>query len=539
MREFLGRRAWLSLATAFFLIYAVNLGASELSAIDESRTAVIARDMVQGGNWLLPRTPDGYLSEKPPAYYALAAGASRVFGEGEGPLRGVSVLMAFGTLLVVGWTAGHLDTPRTAAIAVGVLGSNILFMSWARSAMVDMTFTFFLAAGMAAYLAARLGKLGPWSASALCGVCFGLAVLSKGPLGLAFPVAAASFDVLVTSRGRFWKASIPWTAAGLASLIIFELSLIWYLPGTLAGGSEFLHTSLLDENVYMPLGLSHGIAGSHTKPPWYYPSRQFMILLPTAALLPEAIRRLVRRDAGRLTMTLTIWVAAGFLVLMAASNKRWYYLLPLQPAIALLVALAIAPLWDSEPPEALRWGTRLMGGLMAAGALIAAVCAFSAPAPAASEDARRLLDLMREHQGWLALAGTVIAWSGIMMVTCSFGPSSGIIRSVLLAGFLATGFRTLMLDPIRGTQNQYRPFAAEMGRRLPPGTVVAVWPPGYGYALDFYWPAPLARGIAAGNASKYLLVRQSLIPDLQFPVDTVGIVEFMSDARRIALVRRK
>jgi len=125
------------------------------------------------------------------------------------------------------------------------------------------------------------------------------------------------------------------------------------------------------------------------------------------------------------------------------------------------------------------------------------------------------------------------------MVARSFGTTSAMIRAVMLAGFLAAGFRTLMLDPIRGTQDQYRPFAAELGGQLPPGTVVAVWPPGYGYGLDFYWPAPLARGVVAASASEYMFVRQIQIPDLPFAVETMGVVEYSSDARRIALVRRR
>ena len=539
MRDFLVSRAWLGLVAAFALAYSVNLGARELTTVDESRTAVITRDMLAGGCGLIPRTPDGYLSEKPPVYYGMAAGATWLAGEGEGALRAVSVLMAIATLLVLGWTAGAVGTPRTAVIAVGVLGANILFVAWARSAMVDMTFTFFLTAGMAAYLAARRGRLGPWSASALCGVSFGLAVLSKGPLGFALPVVAAALDVLVTTRGRFWKASIPWAAAGLAALIAVELSLLWYLPGWVAGGSEFAHTSLLDENVYMPLGLSHGIAGSHARPAWYYPSRQLLALLPIAALLPEAIRRLVRREADPTRIPLVAWTAAGFLLLVAASNKRWYYLLPVQPALALLVALAIAPLWEVTPPGALRWGTRVMGALLALVALVGSACAFNAPALTGSEEARRLLDLMRQHRGLLALAGVCLSWSGVLMWIASFGSTSVMIRAVLLAGVLGAGFRSLVLDPMQGTLDRVRPFAAEMGRQLPPGATVAVWPPGYGYGLDYYWPTPLGRGIVAANSSEYLLVRQELIERLPFQVDVLGIVDFSSDERRVALVQRR
>ena len=139
-------RLWRWLVVGFAVAYFANLGARELTPIDECRSALISRDMSEGGNWLLPRTPDGYLSEKPPVYYALSAVASRVFGEGEWSMRGASVLFAIGTLIVVGLVASILGPPWTPTIAVVVLGSNLLFLSWARTAMVDMAFTFFVAA---------------------------------------------------------------------------------------------------------------------------------------------------------------------------------------------------------------------------------------------------------------------------------------------------------------------------------------------------------------------------------------------------------
>jgi hypothetical protein len=46
------------------LLFCWNLGRVELSVTDEARSAVIVRDMVEDGHWLLPRTPDGYLCEK-------------------------------------------------------------------------------------------------------------------------------------------------------------------------------------------------------------------------------------------------------------------------------------------------------------------------------------------------------------------------------------------------------------------------------------------------------------------------------------------
>ena len=537
MRELFAERTWLWLAGAFALLYAVNLGASELSPIDESRTAVIVRDISQEGNWLLPRTPDGDLSEKPPLHYWIAAVLTRVAGEGEAVLRSLSLIMAIATLLVAGRLALLIGGSTVAALSVGALGSNILFTAWARSAMVDMTFAFFMTAGMAAYVAARLGRLGPWSASALCGACFGLAVLSKGPLGLAIPLAAAGLDVLVETRGRFWKARRLGAAVGLALAIAVGLSLAWYLPAALAGGREFLHTSLLDENVYMPLGLKQGIAGSHTKPPWYYPLRQLALFLPAAALLPTAVRRLRRPEAGPARTALAAWVVAGFLVLMAASNKRWYYLLPLQPAIAILIGLAIAPLREAPPSRVLRWSTFAMGVLLAAGAWAAAGVAFSEPGTQVSGETR-LFDLMRDHKFRLAIAAVSISGVGILMMFSSFGPASAIVRSVLLAGLLAAAFRSVVMDPIEGSPYHMRSFAEEMNGVLPPGAHVAVWPPEYGYGLDYYWRSKLEHGNAA-LTEKFLLVRRNLVPGLPFSVEILDVIRFSAEGRDVALVRRR
>lgn len=79
--------ALLVLIAAF---YALNLGLPELSDVDESRSGCIVRDIVEGGRWLLPRTPDGFLSEKPPAYYFSAAALGTLFGINEWTLRSVS-----------------------------------------------------------------------------------------------------------------------------------------------------------------------------------------------------------------------------------------------------------------------------------------------------------------------------------------------------------------------------------------------------------------------------------------------------------------
>src|SRR5262245_6129422 len=125
-------RAGAALVGLFALLYAWNLATIELSDTDEGRSGVIVRDMVEGGHWLLPRTPDGYLCEKPLAYYGSAAVLGSLFGINEWTLRGVSVAAALACLWAAWILARLYSTPRAAHLAVVLLGSNILFYFSAR-----------------------------------------------------------------------------------------------------------------------------------------------------------------------------------------------------------------------------------------------------------------------------------------------------------------------------------------------------------------------------------------------------------------------
>ena len=259
--------AWLIGLVA--LLYAWNLGRVELSVTDETRSGMIVRDMLEG-NVVLPRTPDGYLSEKPPAYYGTVSLLGLLFGVNEWTLRGVSVLASLATLALTARIVRFFGPPRAAALAVAALASNILFLTAARQALVDMMLTLFLTAGFAGYVAGRLGRISAEAATAICGLSFGLAVLSKGPLGLALPIAVCGGDFLLETRCRFWLVRRPWAPVFGTILLALAVSALWYLPGLALGRGEFLETSILSENFRMPMGAAEGIGVAHFKPPYYY-----------------------------------------------------------------------------------------------------------------------------------------------------------------------------------------------------------------------------------------------------------------------------
>jgi 4-amino-4-deoxy-L-arabinose transferase-like glycosyltransferase len=507
------RRLLFTLLAAALAIYVGGLGTVELTDVDESRSGTIVRDMAEGGHWLLPRTPDGYLSEKPPAYYGLCALLGFAFGVSEWTLRIVSVLMAVGTLGLV-WTLARLyGSPRAAAVAVVALLSNILFMTWARMAYVDMTFTFFCTAGLTAYFAAREGRLGAWPAALLAGAAFGLAVLSKGPLGAALPVAVLCGDVGVRTRGRFWQAAVPWgpLAAGLGLSVLVALA--YYLPALLRGGPEFLETSILSENVYMPLGKARGIGVTHYRPIHYYPLSMIVAFLPVLPLLPEVIRWSCRRDSGPGRAPLATWFAFGFLLFMAASNKRRYYLLPLQPAVAVMMGLSVERwLEETAAPALLRWGTTIAGAVVIlAGIAGGALVLHPAWLPRAASDAAGPL-LQSMSVPLLVLSALVVGAGAGLLVGARRSPRTLLVAIAAFA-FLVTASRTWIYGRAQASFNHTRPFVQEMLAKVPPGVAPRLVPPVRGYALDFYWPAPLVRDEkAAETAPLFFIASPRYVP---------------------------
>jgi len=525
------------LLAAALAIYAWGLGAAELTDTDEARSGTIVRDMAEGGHWLLPRTPDGFLSEKPPAYYGLCALLAFAFGASEWTLRIVPALMAVGTLGLVWMLARLYGPPRAAAVAVVALLSNILFMTWARMAYVDMTLTFFCTAGLTAYCAGRQGRLGAWPAALLAGAAFGLAVLTKGPLGLGLPAAVVAGDALVRTRGRLWRAAVPWGPVSAAVGLALLVASAFYLPALLRGGREFLETSILSENFFMPTGRVQGIGVSHHKPVYYYVFKQLEAFLPVLPLIPELVRWLFRRDAGPARATLGAWFAFGFLLFMAASNKRRYYLLPLQPAVAVMMGLA-AERWMEETasPALLRWASAVVGAVLAVAGAAAAVYAMS-PAwwPGASTDAGRVLMAIRGP----LVAVTILAVAGgaALLVAARRRPAA--LPAVLaVLALLVTVSRVVFFARGHEALNHTRPFVQGMLAKLPPGAAPRVVPPIHGYWLDFYWPSPLVRDATAAETEPLFFIdKQGYIPDASREV--IGECRAGSAGEVVLLVRRR
>jgi 4-amino-4-deoxy-L-arabinose transferase-like glycosyltransferase len=517
------------------LLYLWNLSRVEFSVTDEARSAVIVRDML-AGHWLLPRTPDGYLVEKPPVYYGSGALLSSVFGLHEGTLRGVSILAALGTLALTAWIVRLYGSPRAALIAVVALASNVIVVSSARDAMVDMTLTFFLTAGFAGYYAGRLGRITPEQATGVCGLAFGMAVLCKGPLGLALPIAVCGGDLLLESRGRFWTVRRVWAPALGVLLLATVVGSLWYVPGLIRGKGEFLETSILSENFRMPTGNASGIGVAHHKSWHYYLLRQlaaFLPVLPLLAALPSWFRA---RESGVARRQLAAWAVFGFLLFQMASNKRYYYLVPIQPAIAAMIGLA-ADAWVDRA-GAKRWSYAATGILVALAGLGLTLLAF-APQFLQSQRNGELSASLVRHRPWAVGFGVGLIGVGVGLVaSCRRSPSAMLAAASALA-LSVVALRTGLGDRFEADFNRSRPFVESTFPKVPLEARPVIWPPITGYSLDFYWPQPLVRNEEAARKAEYVFINRVRLGELKGDVEMLGTWRYGDVDRDIVLVRRR
>jgi 4-amino-4-deoxy-L-arabinose transferase-like glycosyltransferase len=299
---------------------------------------------------------------------------------------------------------------------------------------------------------------------------------------------------------------VPWGPLAAGFGVTGLVSLAFYVPALLRGGSEFLETSILSENVYMPLGKARGIGVTHYRPIHYYPLSMIVAFLPVLPLIPEAVRWSCRRDAGPGRAALATWVAFGFLLFMAASNKRRYYLLPLQPAVAVMMGLAVER-WveGTAAPALLRWGTAIAGAAaVLAGVAGGALVLHPAWLPRAAGEAAGPI-LLSMSVPLLVLSVLVVGAGAGLLVGARRRPQTLLVAIAAFA-LLVTASRTWIYGRAQASFNHTRPFVQEMLAKVPPGVAPRLVPPVRGYALDFYWPAPIVRDAKAAETAPLFFI---------------------------------
>jgi len=188
-----------------------------------------------------------------------------------------------------------------------------------------MLFTFFITLAFVALW--ELSKNEKKSFKWLPGIAIGLAVMTKGPLGWAFPLLAL-FIFSRVNKSFF----IPW-----AYILFIPLGLagVWLLLGLMDGGDSF-SKMIYQETIGRITGSE--VIHIHPKPFYYYLPQILGGMAPWSLFLPFAIWH-GRNYPDTSWKFCAIAFASLFIFLSLFPGKRGDYLLPLYPMATIIIAV--------------------------------------------------------------------------------------------------------------------------------------------------------------------------------------------------------
>jgi 4-amino-4-deoxy-L-arabinose transferase-like glycosyltransferase len=307
----------------------------------EAREALVVGDFVEHGHWVIARR-DGDLASKPPLFHWIAGVAALVVGLHDAAVRLPSALAALTLIALTGCLGVRIGGRAVGWTAAAILGGTAYFWSYAVESRVDMVFAAAVSTSLAGFFLwyARGSDRGRRVAH----VAVAAAVLTKGPAGAVLPVATiVLFLVWQRELGRLRAfASLP-LGAGAAAVVG-----VWYLSAYWMAGSEFVEVQVVRENV-------DRLVGTGTFGRSYLRSLKLLgsfatHLFPWNLIVPWAVwRRMRGHPIDAADRFLHAWWITILAVFTAASRTRSVYLLPAYPALALLAARALAPVF---PPVA-------------------------------------------------------------------------------------------------------------------------------------------------------------------------------------------
>ncbi len=332
---------WLWLLLAVVAIWFGNIEYRKLIKPDEGRYAEIPREMVANGDWVTPRLNNLKYFEKPPLQYWATATAYTVFGEHQWTSRLWTALTGFAGLLLVWYAGTRLFGCAAGRFAAVLLGGSLLYALMGHINTLDMGVTFFITLGIVGLL---LGQQAESDARTrrnwmyLAWIALGLAVLSKGLMGLVLPGVALFLYSVAQRDISVWKR-MHWGAG----LLLFLLVTAPWFYLVMKANPEFFQRFFIYEHYTRFTTKEHG-----RYQPWYYFVPVLLLgMLPWTILMFDTLARTwknsVRVDSAfNPERFLLVWVVFIYTFFSVSGSKLPSYLLPMFPALALLMGKQLA-----------------------------------------------------------------------------------------------------------------------------------------------------------------------------------------------------
>ena len=356
----------LGLLLLFTLFYLLWLGSYPLFTPDEGRYSEVAREMVATHDYLTPRLNGVPFLDKPALYYWLQALAIHLVGINEWALRLFPAL--FGVLgAIVTYLAGRwLFDRRTGLLSAVILATTPLYFAGAHYANLDLEVAVLISCSLLFFITGVMRSspsriyffIAAYSMA-------GLAFLTKGMIGIAFPVMIAGAWIL--SLRRFSLLKQVYLPTGIA--IILLINLPWYVLVQNAN-PDFLHYFFLTQQVTRFLSATEF---NNKTPFWFYAPIIMTGFFPWTCFLVQSIRDYVRnilrkQNRYQVELFLLLWVAIVFVFFSIPRSKTIGHIFPILPGLALLVGSYLSRHFENAQQQGIRRGiysVAVLGSLLA------------------------------------------------------------------------------------------------------------------------------------------------------------------------------
>lgn len=349
----------LVLASLFFFFGA---GKIALLGPDEPRYSEVAREMFASGDYISTRLCGCLWFEKPALFYWLTAAAYHLFGVSEFSARFASGFAATITMLAVYFALSSAVSTQLARLASLVLLTSGIFIAYSHAATPDMALTMAMTlAILAGYLATKSQGRRELGYLVLCFAAMGLGMLAKGLVGIVLVAAILLSYLAIAGRLRFlrWRYLLIWVMAFLV------VAATWYLPVTLKHGGQFINEFFVEHHFKRYLTNTYG----HPQPFYFFIFVAVAGVLPWTFFLLPAIARLrrlkPRSSEGDSLLTLAwLWLVIPLLFFSLSSSKLPGYLLPVFPALAIILGAELERFLNREKTRLLKTSALLTALLM-------------------------------------------------------------------------------------------------------------------------------------------------------------------------------
>ncbi|MEM7769645.1 MAG: glycosyltransferase family 39 protein [Cyanobacteria bacterium P01_A01_bin.37] len=487
------------------LLYTWSLGTVSLRDWDEGLVAQVAREIFQAPpdsqTWIYPTLWGQPYFNKPPLVHGLVAIAYRLGGVNEWMARLPGAWLTAASVPLLYGIGRELFIQRLPALlSASVYLVMLPVVRHGRLAMLDGAVLCFFLLLLWCLLRSRRNPY--WSLG--IGIGFGCLCVSKGVIALLLGAIALLF--IIWDSPRLLRSKYLW----IGLLLGMIPAIIWYAYQQAEYGQDFWSVHVFSQSLNRVTETVENNSG----PPWYYLLELLKYGFPWLVFLPIGLT-LAWGDRHYSWAKLTlVWLGGYLAVISVMSTKLPWYVLPMYPAIALVVGQELYRLWETlsgesfkrSPSSRYRW---VLSGFFAFLSVVGWVGSFYF----GRVENEGELAIMLAALGLTMLTTAVLVWrrDRQFITTLIWG------FYVTLLLFVSSNHWVWEL----GEDYPVRPVAVMMQRALPPDVTVWTSHPLNRPSLNFYSehrvfpkPRPQLRTHWRQNDAPYLLLDDATLDDM-------------------------